>query len=405
MKSKGHGRSVVRGRAMLWALAAIGSAALPACSLIVEPRVLDQGPEVLDIGFLYVGPVGDHGWSRTHDVGRMELEASVEGVTTHFAPSVAPSDAAARIDEFVARGDEVIVGTSFDFLVAIREASLRYPDTQFLICSGFETSPNLGSYFGRMEQVLFQAGVLAGRMTRTDRIGLVNPVVIPETVRHTNAFTRGVRSVNPAARVLVRWTGAWFDPAQEPVATEELIDAGVDVVFSQTDTTIPLTVSAEATAMDGGPVYSIGYDNPDSCSFAPDRCLASAYWNWGPVMIEIVESMQDGTYDPTTPIYQAMRPDPSESIVYLSPINETLVPAAVRLEVEALVGALAQDTPEARYLPFRGPVIDTAGETRVASGELPDDEDLLSMCWFVEGTFELDGTTPAVVPAACPGER
>lgn len=374
----------------------------PACSLVLEPQVIvDGASEVDQIGFLYVGPVGDHGWTRTHDVARLALEEAVPGLETHFAPSVAPADAPTRIDEFVARGDDVIVGTSFDFLVAVQAAALRYPDTRFLICSGFQTGPNLGSYFGRMEQVLYQAGVLAARMSRTRTIGLVNPVVIPETVRHVNAFTQGVRSVDPDARVLVRWTYAWFDPEAEATATNELIEAGADVLFSQTDTTTTIEISADATASDGGPVYSIGYDNPDSCSFAPERCLASAYWNWTPVLVDVVSAMREGTWDPSTPIYEAMRADPEDSLVYLSEVAP-FVPTAVRLEVEGLVGELAMETPEARYLPFRGPIRDTRGATRIAAGELPDDEVLLEMCWFVEGVMEIDGT-PARVPAGCPG--
>ncbi|UJR84681.1 BMP family ABC transporter substrate-binding protein [Sandaracinus amylolyticus] len=385
--------------------------ATPGCSLILDPQIDEGGgpPPIegtIDVGFLYVGPVGDHGWTKTHDDARLYLEENVDDVATHYSPTVAVSDAARVIDEFVARGDDVIVGTSYDFLVPIQAAALRHPDRRFLICSGFQTGPNLGSYFGRMELALYQAGVLAGRMTRGDRIGLVGPVVIPESVRHMNAFTRGVRSVNPDARVLVRWTYAWFDPEEETAATEELVAAGADVIFGQTDTPVPIQVSAELNALDEGPVYSIGYDNPDSCQFAPSRCLTSAYWNWGPMITRIVSEMRDGTWEPAEPIYEQMKPDPSESVVYLAPFDPTgPVPTAVRLEIEGLVSELTADSEESRHYPFRGPVEDNRGTTRVQSGAVPTDADLLNMCWFVEGIYELDGTTPAVVPAVCPGVR
>lgn len=383
----------------------------PGCSLLLDPQIEEgDGPPpiegTIDIGFLYVGPVGDHGWTKTHDDARLELERTVPDVRTHYAPSVTTTDAARVIDEFVARGDDVIIATSYDFLVPIQAAALRYPDRRFLICSGFQTGPNLGSYFGRMESAIFQAGVLAARMTRSDIIGLVNPVVIPETVRHVNAFVLGARSVNPDVRIIVEWTYAWFAPDAEEAATRALVAAGADIIFGQTDTPVPVQIANELTTEDGRRVYSIGYDNPDGCTFAPDTCLTSAYWNWGPMMIRLITEMRDGTWDPLVPIYEQMKPDPAESVAYLSPIDPAgPVPTGVRVEIENLVAQLTADTPESRYYPFRGPVVDNRGTTRVAAGALPTDSDLLNMCWFVEGVYELDGTTPAMVPAGCPGVR
>lgn len=383
----------------------LATSSLAGCSLLLDPE-LETIEGTVDVGFLYVGPVGDHGWTKTHDDARKYLEANLQDVSTHFAPSVTAADAPRVIAEFIERGDDVIIGTSFDFLVPMQAAAANHPDRKFLICSGFQTAPNLGSYFGRMEQALFQAGVLAGRMTRSNRIGIVGPVVIPETVRINNAFVQGARSVNPDVRVLIRWTYAWFDPEEEKLATEELVDAGVDVIYGHTDTTIPVTHSATLEALDGGPVYSIGYDNPDTCEFAPGRCLTSAYWNWGPMITRLVRQMREGSWNPREVIYEQMKPDPQESVVYLAPIDPSgPVPAEVRLEVEQLVPTLTADTPEARYWPFRGPVRDSRGEVRIEAGQLPTDEDLLRMCWYVEGVYEMDGVTPGRVPAVCQGDR
>lgn len=353
-------------------------------------------------GFLYVGPVGDHGWTKAHDDSRAFMLEQISTATARFAPSVDASDASARIDEFVARGDNLIVGTSFAFLAAMQGAALRYPDTNFLLCSGFTSGPNLGSYFGRMYQVMFQAGQLAGLTTRTNRIGVVGPVVLPETVRHLNAFTRGVRSVNSEARVIVEWVFAWFSPEAEEEATAALLGAGVDIVFGHTDTTIPIeTANAASTA--ANPVFTIGYDNPDSCDFAPETCLTSAYWNWGPLLTRLVRQMADGTWEPNALEWDQMQADPIESTVYLAPINQRLVPSAIRIQIESLVPELVPDTDRARYYPFMGPVVDNRGVSRVADGELPTDEDLLRMCWFVEGIYGLDDM-PATVPA-CVGDR
>lgn len=358
--------------------------------------------ERLQVGLLYVGPVGDHGWTKAHDDGRMYFLGELEDTTAMFAPSVMTADAEARIEEFIARGDNVVIGTSFDFLVPMQEAAERHPDVNFLLCSGFVDGPNLGSYFGRMYQAMYQAGQLAGLMTNEDRIGLVGPVVIPETVRHANAFTLGVRSVNPDARVVMRWVYAWFDPAEEEAAANELLDAGVDIVFSHTDTTIAIETANARNSADT-PIYTIGYDNPDSCDFAPETCIGSAYWNWGPLVTRLLRNMQTGTWRPDEQVWEPMRADPSQSTVYLQ-MNEANVPSSTRIEVEGLVADLSRNTPEGLYLPFRGPVMDNTGGVRIEDGALPTDEDLLSMCWFVDGIYDLDDT-PAVVPTQCMGDR
>ncbi len=356
----------------------------------------------LQVGLLYVGPVGDHGWTKAHDDSRAYFLSQIPGSSAMFAPSVTASDAPMRIDEFVARGDTVIIGTSFDFLVPMQNAALRYPDVNFLLCSGFSTGPNLGSYFGRMYQVMYQAGQLAGRMTRTNRVGIVGPVVIPETVRHLNAFTRGVRSVNPDAHVMIRWAFAWFNPDEEAASANELLDAGVDVVFGHTDTTIPIE-TANARSTTENPVFTIGYDNPDSCNFAPETCIGSAYWNWGPLVTRLLRQMQEGTWRPDQIPWDQMLADPTSSTVYLN-INDANVPSAVRIEVEGLVDDLSENSDRGRYLPFRGPVRDNTGTTRVADGLYPTDDQLLRMCWFVEGVYDTSDM-PAVVPSVCVGDR
>lgn len=361
------------------------------------------GVEQLQVGMLYIGPVGDHGWTLTHDESRAYFLQHLDGVSAMFAPSVDPPDAPERFDQFVERGDNVIIATSFDFLVPIQSAALKYPDVEFLLVNGFHTGPNLGSYSGRMYQALYQAGYLAGKMTTSGVVGVVGSVPIPETVSHTNAFTRGIQAANPDAVVKIRWVDAWFDPPTETAATEELLAAGADVILGQTDTTIPIETADAASTADA-PIYTIGYDNRDSCKFAPNTCLTSAYWNWGPLLTDVLGQIQAGTWDAQSYVWEPMHADPAQSPVYLSEIDDALVPSAVRIEVEGLVDDLSEGDAEASMLPFRGPVLDNAGTTRFAAGELPADKDLLEMCWFVDGVLELDDT-PAVVPTSCPGRR
>ncbi len=382
--------------------------ALAGCSLVFDPQVDTSGRPPLDgpirAGLIYVGPVGDHGWTKAHDVSREHVEAVMPEVEAHFMPSVSPADVGTVIDDFVAAGDNVVITTSHDFLVGTQAAALRHPDVNFLICSGFETGPNLGSYFGRMYQAMFMAGRLAGHVTQTHRVGIVGAVPIPETVRHINAFALGARSVNPEIDVAVRWVGQWFAPDVEAAATNELVDAGADVIFGQTDTTTPIEASAARTSVMDGPVWSIGYDNPDSCSFAPERCLASAYWNWGPLLERLLAEMRDGEWDPSAVVWEQMDADPERSSFYLGEPSRDLVPTAARLDVEGLIPMLTASGDEARARPFLGPLRDNRGGERLADGAVAADELLLRMCWFVDGVVSPDGT-PAEVPVECVGDR
>ncbi len=357
----------------------------------------------LKVGYLYVGPVGDHGWTKAQDDGRRYVEKHIDNIETHASPSVAQEDARAEIDSFVAEGDNVIIGTSFDFLSALQGAAAEYPEVYFLTCSGFQTGPNLGTYFGRMYQVMYLLGIIAGSVTETDIIGIVGPVCIPETVRHTNAFTRGVRSVNPDAEVIVRWVFAWFNPDEEIAATQELIDEGADIVFGHTDTTIPMEHVRDNQPEDRT-VYTLGYDNPDSCDFAEDICLSSGYWNWGPVVTRLLTQMSEGEWFPSNVIWEPIQTNRDESMVYYAPINDDVVDAGVISDVEDLVVEMAAGTEEAIYLPFAGGVTDAEGDQRYEAGQFPSDEDLLNMCWYVEGVHDLDDL-PNEVPADCVGDR
>ncbi len=367
----------------------------------------------LGVGFIYVGPVGDHGWTKAHDVGREYLEDQLgDDVDTHHSPPLGSDVAGAEIDTYIEDGDQLIIGTSFDFLQPLQNAANSNPEVNFLTCSGFQTGHNMGSYFGRMYQVMYVLGVMAGNVTQTDRIGIVGPVIIPETVRHSNAFARGVASVNPDAEVIVRWVGGWFDPVQEPLAAEELIlEHGVDVIFGHTDTTFPMERVVEGQNGDGTDdfpegtpfIMTIGYDNPDSCTVNPaytEYCLTSGYWNWGPTVTRIAQEMLDGHWVPSQIIWDSVREDREQSIAHFAPPNANLVEASVIADMENLIADMAGPTDAEVYLPFEGPIDDAEGNEQIASGAYPSDSDLLGMCWYVDNLSDTDDDLPNV-PQQC----
>lgn len=365
--------------------------------------------EDMHVGFVYVGPVGDHGWTKTHDDGRLYLEEDL-GVTSEYLASVDPADTEAAIDELVANGSNVVFTTSFDYAADTLQSAVNYPDVSFFNCSGEVYSDNLASYMGRMYQVMYLAGYVAAKQSCTGRLGVVASVPIPEIVRHVNAFTLGARSVNPEAVVEVQFVGAWFDVEVEPAVTNSLLSHGVDVIINQTDTTIPLETANGATTtctVDGDdtetPVWTIGYDNHDSCAFAEESCLTSAYFNWGPMYASMLTELANGTLDTSVYRWEQMQVTPELSPVSLADMS-TMVAGTTRVEVESLIPALADES--GRQLPFEGPIRDNLGETRVSSGDQLDDEALNRMCWFVEGvvTYTEDGDVPAEVPSGCVGD-
>ncbi|MCC7538763.1 MAG: BMP family ABC transporter substrate-binding protein [Deltaproteobacteria bacterium] len=390
------------------------------CEFLTPPPI--EG--TINVGYLYVGPVGDFGWTATHEEGRVYVQENLMDVATHYAPSVSTANAPAEIEKFLTEGadgmpgtgdeDDVVIATSFDFLAPMQQAALQNPDRNFLGCALFTNGPNLGSYFSRMEQVMWLGGRLAAQVTESNRIGIIGPVTIPETVRHINAFTLGVRSKNPQAKVIVRWTGEWFNPEEETQATMELVAAGVDVLYGQTDTRVPQevlrdmnirSIDIEETMGEdesGRPILTFGHDNQNACDGDPS-CVASLGYNWGPMLVQILQDMRDGRWRPDISIWEQMRSDPAVSSVYLTQINRAHVPSAVQLDVESFIPMLAGS--EGTYLAFRGPVRDNTGRLRIPEGDEPDDDALLRMCWFVDGVFDYeDVDQPAVVPD-CVGDR
>lgn len=192
----------------------------------------------LKAAFVYVGPIGDGGWTYAHDLGRKHLEEL--GVKTAFTESVPETDSVRTIRNFARQGYDIIFTTSFGYMDPTLTVAKEFPKTIFMHCSGFKTADNVGTYFGRIYQAKFLSGIVAGSITKSNVIGVIGSHPIPEIIRHINAFTLGVRSVNPDAKVKVVWVNAWFDPSKEGAAADSLMDDGADVVSLTTDSAAAL---------------------------------------------------------------------------------------------------------------------------------------------------------------------
>ncbi len=326
-------------------------------------------------GFIYVGPVGDAGWTYAHDQGRKEMEKLPYVKPSTYIESVPEGAESARvINGLVQRGHNLIFTTSFGYMDATIDVAKRNPKVVFMHCSGYKSADNVGTYFGRMYEPRYLSGIVAGKMTKKNIIGYVAAFPIPEVIRGINAFTLGVKSVNPDAEVRVVWTQTWFNPGTERDAADSLLDVGADVLTMHQDAPATLQ-AAEARG-----AYVIGYDT-DMRSFAPNAFLTAPIWNWGSFYTKIAKEVHEGTWK-SEQLWWGMK----EGLVKLADYSDK-VPADVRTLVAEKTAAIKAGT----LHPFAGPLKDQSGKVVVAAGQIPSDGDLLGMSYFVEG---VKGTIP-----------
>jgi len=342
-------------------------------AFVLAVAVSPAAAKDLKVGFIYVSPIGDAGWSFAHDKGRQVVDA-MPGVTTSYVEAVSEGPDSERVILNMARkGYDVIFATSYGYMDPMLKVAKQFPKTTFMHCSGFKLNANMGNYFGRMYQARYLSGMVAGAMTKSDILGYVAAFPIPEVIRGINAFALGAQAVNPQARVRVVWTKTWYDPATEKEAAKSLLDVGADVIAQHQDSPSP-----QEAAQERG-VYSVGY-NSDMSSFAPKAHLTAPVWNWGPLYTETVEAVRNGTWTS-----QALWPGMEKGIVDLAPFGP-MVPEAVKDMVTKKKSLLVTGTETV----FVGPLRDQAGSLRVPAGAAASDNELLGMTWFVQGVI---GTT------------
>lgn len=328
----------------------------------------------LKVGFIYIGHVKDGGWTLSHDEGRKFIESELDVETMYVEGVKEGPEVKDRMNELIEHGCNVIIANSFGYMEYVKEIADKHPEVKFLHCSGYMTAENMGNYFGRVYEARYLTGIVAGLKTKVNKIGYVAAFPIAEVVRGINAFTLGVRSVNPEATVEVKWTETWYNPEEEKHAAEALLDQGVDVIAQHQDTTAP-----QIAAQEHGK-WSVGY-HTDMNDAAPEAHLVSAIWNWGPYYVSQVKAIQEGTWKAGS--YWGGLAD---GVVDITDLSKNAPEGA-----EATVTEVYNKIKNGEFKVFEGPIKDQDGKVVVAEGVVVSDEDLLLMNYFVEGVI---GTIP-----------
>jgi basic membrane protein A len=349
-----------------------------------NPQVVaeESDPDIVRAAFVYNGPIGDYGWIYSHEQGRKYLEQHVPDVVTTYVENVPEGPEAERvIRDFAIKKYNLIFTTTYGLGDATLAVASEFPNTYFEHATGYDISENAGVYFGRMYQARFLTGLVAGKMTRSNKIGFVAAYPIPQVVRGINAFALGVRAANPDAQVFVVWTNTWFNTVLEREAAESLVQTGVDVLAQHTNSSEPQKVAEE------NDIWGIGY-NTDMSAMAPTSQLTSAIWDWGPFYTRIAEEVKNGTWKSER--YWGGLED---AIIGLAPYNQAVSPETRDLVEEWRDRMIGQ-----AWDVFDGPLYGQDGRLVLAEGQRFDDDYLLNeMDWFVQGVVGEAGELPQAV--------
>ena len=329
-----------------------------------------QDEEPLKVGFVYVSPIGDAGWTYMHHKAR-EIVADEFGdkIETTYVESVAEgSDSERVIRNLSARGYDLIFTTSFGYMNPTLKVARRFPQVKYEHATGYKTAPNVGNYQARAYQARYLAGMTAGAMSTSGKIGYVAAFPIPEVIRGINAFALGAQATNSDITVKPVWINTWHDPAKEREAANSLILQGADVLTIHTDS--PAVIQA-AQARD---VYAVGF-NSDMSNYGPDAHLTSATMHWESIYRDKIQAVLDGTWEPKS-IWHGL----AEGVVDIAPFNKA-VPERVVKQVEAAKMAIIEGKREV----FQGPIHAQSGELAVKEGEALSDDQLLELEWYVRG--------------------
>ncbi len=364
------------------ALTAVASAALVGCGKKEEPVAATPAPapaasapapkpEPLKIAFAYVGPVGDGGWTFAHDNGKKAVEKEFgDKVVTSIVENVPESaDAERVIREMASSGNKLVFGTTFGYMEPMLKVAPDFKDVKFEHATGYKTADNMRTYDSRTYEGAYMAGIIAGKMTKSNTLGVVASIPIPEVVRNINAFTLGAQSSNPKIKTKVVWVNEWFNPPKETEAATSLINGGADVLFQNTDSPAVLK-----TAQDKGK-RAFGWDS-DMTAYGPKAHLASAVINWGPYYIKTTREVLEGKWTGGTSSWWGVK----EGAIDIVSIAED-VPAETKAKVEEVKKGLADGT----FSIWKGPMVDNTGKEQIAKDTVADDKFLSGLSFYVKG--------------------
>jgi len=355
-----------------------------------------QTPSTLKAGFIYVGPIGDAGWTKAHDDARLIAEQTFPWLETIFVESVPEGEEGAVIDRMInEEGVDVIFATSFGFMDGTLAKAAEYPDKFFFHATGFKRAPNMGTYMADFHQLYYLDGLMAGALTKTNKLGYVGAFPIPELKRHINAFTMGARMVNPNAEVNIRWIFDWFNPAAAKEAAEALIAEGVDGLAFTEDTATVLQVAQQ------NGIFGFSHYNP-MFDFAPEATVSGQIVHWEAIYNDILSKIYTGIYTTENLAdvdYWWLLQDKAVELggrigvpiepAYADALKAKIVnhPQFGEISVYDLVLKLRDQAadPEVVFSPFTGPISDRKGNLRVPDGVRLGVHDLSTMEWAVEG--------------------
>jgi len=348
----------------------LGGAAVT-CSLAMFATAAPAADK-LKVGFIYVGPIGDFGWSYQHDVARKALEKALgDKVQTTYVENVPEGpDAERAIEGLVRDGAKLVFTTSFGFMDATVKVAKRYPAVKFEHGTGYKRDTNLATYSGRFYEGRYVIGQLAGKMSKSGIVGYVASFPIPEVVSGINSFMLGAWSVRPDMKVKIVWVNAWFDPGKEADAAKTLIDQGADIITQHTDSPAAIQIAEQRG------VHVFGQDS-DMINFGPHAQLSAIVDNWSDYYIQRTQAVLDGTWK-SGDVWGGL----GSKMVVMAPF--TNMPEDVRKMAEATVA----DISSGKLHPFHGPLYKQDGTLVVKAGAVLPDPDILGMNWYVKGIDE-----------------
>jgi basic membrane protein A len=372
-------------------MSAVAAAALAGCGKKEEPAPAPAPapvaaasapaapkPEPLKIAFAYVGPVGDGGWTFAHDNGRKAIEKEFgDKVVTSFVEKVPENQDAERVlRDMATQGNKLIFGTTFGYMEPMLKIAPDFKDVKFEHATGYKSAENMRTYDSRTYEGAYMAGVVAGKMTKTNTLGVVGSVPIPEVVRNINSFTLGAQSVNPKIKTRVVWVGEWFNPPKETEAATSLINGGADVLMQNTDSSAVLQTAEKMGKR------AFGWDS-DMTAYGPKAHLGSAIINWAPYYISTVREVLDGKWKTSdTKIWWGVK---EGAIDFVSVAAD--VPDDAKKKLDEVKAGLKDGT----FSIWKGPITDNTGKVQVAKDAVADDKFLGGVNFFVKG---VEGKVP-----------